>query len=129
MRRFLVEKRRVTLQKEQTMAQMTPKVMDNQLYLPGCDEPVCAVESPTWFDWLQDAKAFRYHSQQRHNIIQGHGPAFAPISLRKEKRRRGRLWYAYRRSYRILHKRYVGRSQALTCDRLEKVARTLNEVD
>jgi hypothetical protein len=126
---FLVEKRRVTSQEAPTMAQMTPKVTLNQLYLPDSTEPVCTVESPTWFDWLHQAKAFRYYSQQRHNIVRGHGPAFAPISLRKEKRRRGYLWYAYRRSYRVLHKRYVGKSEALTCDRLEEVARMLNEVD
>jgi len=111
------------------MTQMTPKVMHNQLYLPDCDEPVCTVSSSAWFDWLQEAKSFRYHSQQRHNVSRGHGPTLVPISLRKEKRRRGCLWYAYRRSYRILHKRYVGKSEALTCDRLEEVARMLNEVD
>ena len=111
------------------MARMTPKVTDNQLYLPDTTAPVCQVESPTWFNWLEGARAFRYHSQQRHNVIRGHGPTFAPISLRKEKRRRGGLWYAYRRSYRVLHKRYVGRSEALTRDRLEEIARVLNEVD
>jgi len=111
------------------MAQMTPKVMDNQLYLPNDAEPVCTVDSPTWFDWLHGARTFRYYSQQRHNVIRGHGPAFVPISLRQEKRRRGFLWYAYRRSYRVLHKRYVGKSDALTRDRLEEIARMLNEVD
>jgi hypothetical protein len=111
------------------MAQMTPKVIDNQLYLPGCSEPVCLVESPAWFDWLHQARTLRYYSQQRHNVIRGHGPAFAPISLRKEKRRHACLWYAYRRSYRVLHKRYVGKSEALTRDRLEEIARALNEVD
>lgn len=111
------------------MAQMTPKVMNNLLYLPGCAEPVCPVESQTWFDWLCEAQTFRYYSQQRHNIIQGHGPIFVPISLRKEKRRRGFLWYAYRRSYRILHKRYAGKSEALTSAKLEEIARLLNEVD
>ncbi len=111
------------------MSQTTPKVMDNLLYLPDCTEPVCIVESPAWFDWLREARAFRYYSQQRHNIIRGHGPVFAPISLRKEKRRRGFLWYAYRRSYRVLHKRYVGKTEALTCHRLEEIARVLNEVD
>ena len=111
------------------MAQVTPQVLDNLLYLPGAPIPVCRVESPAWFDWLAEATTFRYHSQQRHKVIHGHGPTFAPISLRKEKRRRGFLWYAYRRSYRVLHKRYVGKSEALTRDRLEAVARALNEVD
>lgn len=111
------------------MAQTTPQVIDDQLYLPGCPQPVCPVDSPAWFDWLQQARTFRYYSQQRHNILRGHGPVFAPISLRKEKRRRGYLWYAYRRSYRILHKRYVGKTEALTRDQLEQVARALNEID
>ncbi len=61
--------------------------------------------------------------------IRGHGPLFSPISVRKEKRRRGVLWYAYLRSYRILHKRYVGTSEALTVARLEEIARVLNEID
>ncbi|MCA9939738.1 MAG: hypothetical protein KC418_13930 [Anaerolineales bacterium] len=111
------------------MAHTTPKVMNNRLYLPDCTEPVCPVESPAWFDWLHEARCFRYYSQQRHNVIRGYGPVFAPISLRKEKRRRGCLWYAYRRSYRVLYKRYVGKTEALTRDRLEEIARTLNEVD
>jgi hypothetical protein len=111
------------------MAQRTPKVMDNQLYLANGSEPLCPVESPAWFAWLQNARAFRYYSQQRHNLLRGHGPLLAPISLRQEKRRRGCLWYAYRRSYRILHKRYVGKSEVLTSDKLEEMARLLNEVD
>jgi hypothetical protein len=111
------------------MAQTTPKVRDNQLYLAHDSEPLCLVESPAWFAWLQQARAFRYYSQQRHNVSRGHGPLLAPISLRQEKRRRGYLWYAYRRSYRILHKRYVGKSEALTKVKLEQMARLLNEVD
>ena len=111
------------------MAKMTPKVIDNQLYLPESTEPVCTIESPAWFAWLGQANAFRYHSQQRRHVFRGYGPRFTPISLRKEKRRRGSLWYAYRRSYRVLHKRYVGKSEVLTHDRLEEIARVLNEVD
>lgn len=111
------------------MAQSTPKVQHNQLYLADSLEPFCALESAAWFDWLQSASAFRYHSQQHYHIIRGYGPPFSPISLRKEKRRRGFLWYAYRRSYRILYKRYVGQSDTLTIARLEEIARLLNEVD
>lgn len=111
------------------MVRMTPKVIDNQLYLPDAPAPVCQVESPAWFDWLEKARTFRYHSQQRHNVVRGHGPTFASISLCKEKRRRGGLWYVYRRSYRVLPKRYVAKSEALTRDRLEEIARALNEVD
>lgn len=110
------------------MAHSTPKVVANQLYLPPCGEPVCAVGSPAWFDWLPAATAFRYQSQRRRIIIQGYGPILSPVSVRKEKRRRGFLWYAYLRSFGILHKRYVGKSEALTVARLEEIALILNEI-
>jgi hypothetical protein len=46
----------------------------------------------------------------------------SPISLRKEQRRRGTLWYAYKRNHGVLHKRYVGKSAALTSAKLDEVA-------
>jgi LuxR family maltose regulon positive regulatory protein len=111
------------------MAHSTPKVQYNRLYLADCSDLLWPVESPAWFDWLQSATAFRYHSQRRHNFYRGNGPLFSPISVRKEKRRRGFLWYAYLRSYGILYKRYVGKSEALTIARLEEIALALNQVD
>jgi len=110
------------------MADSTPTVQYNRLYLADCLEPLCAVESPTWFDWLESATTFRFHSQHRRNVYRGNGPLFSPISVRKERRRHGWLWYAYRRSYGVLHKRYVGKSEALTIARLEEVALVLNQI-
>jgi hypothetical protein len=77
---------------------------------------------------LETATTFRYHSQERRIIIRGYGPLLSPISLRKEKRRRGFLWYAYKRNHGLLHKRYVGRSAALTRDKLDEVALMLNQL-
>ena len=110
------------------MAKKTPKVQHNQLYLHGDDNPVCLIGSPAWFDWLATATTFRYYSPQRLIIIRGSGPLLAPISLRKEKRRRGALWYAYKRRHGCLHKCYVGLSAALTRSKLDEVALTLNQL-
>jgi hypothetical protein len=110
------------------MAKKTPKVQRNQLYLYDGDNPVCVVGSPAWFDWLATATTFRYYSQQRLIISHGAGPLLAPISLRKEKRRRGALWYAYRRRHDCLHKRYAGQSAALTGNKLDDIAFTLNQL-
>lgn len=110
------------------MAKTTPKVHDCQLFCCADSEPLCSVDSPAWFAWLERAASFRYFSDQRRNVYNGWGPLFAPVSLRKERRRRGWLWYGYRRVDGVLHKRYVGRSADLTGERLEKMAVLLNEI-
>ncbi|MCL4872292.1 MAG: hypothetical protein KJ063_25305 [Anaerolineae bacterium] len=108
------------------MANKTPKVQLDQLYLHDHQNPVCSLGSSAWFAWLEEATAFRYCSQARISIIRGHGPLVSPISLRKEKRRRGALWYAYKRRHGCLYKRYAGQSAALTKAKLEEVALELN---
>lgn len=110
------------------MAKTTPKIRDRQLFCYPNPDPVCEVDSPAWFAWLETATTFRYFSKQRRDFYQGHGPLFAPVSFRKERRRRGWLWYAYRRSHGMLHKRYVGGSAGLTAERLEETAVVLNEI-
>jgi len=110
------------------MSPKSPKVQGQQLYLPTSPEPVCAVDSDAWFVWLETAVAFCYHSQARVVMMRGHGPQASPISLRKEQRRRGALWYAYKRNHGRLHKRYVGKSAALTSAKLDDVAVELSRV-
>lgn len=110
------------------MAKTTPKVRNCQLFCFPDPEPLCAVASPEWFAWLETAASFRYFSGRRRDMHNGHGPLFAPVSLHKERRRRGWLWYGYRRVYGTLHKRYVGRSVDLTMERLEETAVVLNEI-
>jgi hypothetical protein len=110
------------------MSPKSPEVRGQQLYLPTSPEPVCSVDSDAWFVWLETAVAFRYHSQARVVMMRGHGPQASPISLRQEQRRRGALWYAYKRNHGLLHKRYVGKSAALTSAKLDEVAVELSRV-
>ena len=109
------------------MAHTTPLIRQEQLYLSDQRTPLCAVDSPAWFTWLSTATAFRFASSRRRIIIHGHGPLLAPISLRKEHRRRGVFWYAYRRAHGHLHKRYVGRTDQLTLARLNEIAAVLHD--
>ena len=110
------------------MAKTTPKVRDRHLFCYPDPKPFCVVASQEWFVWLETATSFRYFSGQRRNVYKGNGPLFSPVSLRKERRRLGWLWYGYRRVYGMLHKRYVGRSVDLTWIRLEETAVLLNDV-
>lgn len=110
------------------MAKTTPQIHRQQLFCDAEPEPLCVVESAAWFAWLETATAFRYFSEQRQPRGHGHYSPLAPISLRKERRRQGWLWYAHRRVHGVLHKRYVGRSVDLTVTRLEVTAVLLNEV-
>lgn len=108
------------------MAKTTPKVQGKQLYLNDDVAPTCCVGSADWFDWLETAMAFRYFTDQRTWIGSGHTRAMYPISLRKEKRRRQFIWYAYRRANGQLYKRYVGNTMALTGERLDEIAAELD---
>jgi len=110
------------------MAQTTPKVQYNQLYLNGTRTPVCQVGSSDWFAWLETASSFRYYTTRQTQVARGHTRALFPISVRKEKRRQGYLWYAYRRAHGLLHKRYVGNTTTLTRERLDEVAAWLDTV-
>lgn len=108
------------------MAHKTPVVQRQQLFLPPHTDPLCTVDSPQWVAWLHTATHFRFCSTQCVPLIRGYGVPLAPISLRKEARRRGQFWYAYRRASRRLYKRYVGRSEYLTLDRLNQLAHQLH---
>ena len=110
------------------MAKSTPKVQLNQLYLNEDTTPVCSIGSPERFDWLAAASAFRCQTNQTIAMFRSYSRPMQPISLRKEKRRRAHLWYAYRRSHGVLYKRYVGKTAILTVVRLDEIATLLNEI-
>ena len=110
------------------MAKTTPKIRLNQLLCPLTQQPLCELDSPEWFDWLENATSFRFFSTRRRPVHRNYTIALSPISVRKEKRRRGFLWYAYRRDSGILYKRYVGKTEALTANRLDEVAMALHEL-
>ncbi len=108
----------------------TPEVRSNKLYTGAMGHGVvlCEVESLQWFEWLENATKFRYYTTQEIHVAHDYYRPMRPISVRKEKRRRGFFWCAYLRTNSRLHKRYVGRSQALTVDRLDEIAAVLNEI-
>jgi hypothetical protein len=110
------------------MAEKTPKVQCKRLYLAEDTKPVCHIGTPDWFAWLETATSFRYYTQQQIAVAHDYTRPMRPISVRKEKRRRGYLWYAYIRTHGHLNKRYVGTTTALTQSRLDEVATLLNEI-
>lgn len=110
------------------MTKTTAQIHQHQLFCLASPQPVCLLDSPAWFLWLETARSFRYFSDRRQNIFRGFGPLYAPVSFRKERRRQSWYWYAYRRVYGILHKRHVGKSATLTIARLEEIVTLLNEV-
>ena len=111
------------------MAQNSPQVRDQRLYPnPHTNAPaLCTVGSREWYAWLKSATRFRYQTSQRLPVHARYSRAMRPISVRKEKRRRGYLWYANLRVHGILYKRYVGRTSDLSIERLDLIALDLNQ--
>lgn len=95
------------------MAPCPPIVRQNLLSLSG-QRPI-RVGTPAWFAWLEQATSFTYR------------PAWTyyRLTVRKEKRRHQLYWYAYLKEGGKLHNAYVGRSTALTADRLRAVTQQL----
>jgi DNA-binding SARP family transcriptional activator/tetratricopeptide (TPR) repeat protein len=95
-----------------------PAVIDQQLLLPTDEEqPLTSigVGSPAWFAWLDNA----IHSSFSYRTDLG------SITIRRERKRNGWYWYAYRAINNKLHKIYLGKSDELTAERLRDVATTL----
>lgn len=87
-------------------------IRDNYLVSSGGGEGVL-VGGPEWFQWLETHTKFR---------VEGQGCKY---SARKEKRRNGHYWYAYKRSGGKLHKLYIGRSQEITSEHLQSMSHKL----
>lgn len=66
-----------------------------------------------WFEWLAKNKKFTYTDPNGHFTAQG------------ETRRNQVYWYAYRRCAGKLSKTYLGKSEELTCERLEQASAIL----
>jgi LuxR family transcriptional regulator, maltose regulon positive regulatory protein len=93
----------------------SPKVISGYLYT---DDALTGtlVGSPAWFAWLAHGLSFYYEAPQ------------ASFTGRREPRRHGYFWYAFRRTNGQLHKRYLGRNADLTAQRLSTVAHALATV-
>ena len=95
------------------MARATPHINDGILtYRDGMHEHTIAVGSPVWWQWLaaEGTTTFRFE----HRLCN--------FTARRERKRDGSYWYAYRTRGGALQKAYLGKSTDLTLDRLQEVA-------
>jgi DNA repair exonuclease SbcCD ATPase subunit len=76
--------------------------------------PLIELNSTQWFEWLNRHTSFRYEPKSE---IKG-------FTVRVEK---AGYWYAYRKIKGKLHKRYIGKPEELTVERLEEIAVLLEE--
>jgi LuxR family transcriptional regulator, maltose regulon positive regulatory protein len=98
------------------MAHATPHINDGVLsYQDAMQEHTIAVGSPLWWQWLaaEGTTTFRFEHPLGH------------FTARRERKRDGWYWYAYRKRDGALHKAYLGKSTDLTLDRLQEIAAVL----
>jgi len=86
-----------------------PVLRDGWLHL--ADHSGIAVDSKAWFSWLTQANRFCYWPTT----------STFRLTVRKERRGRAYYWYAYLKHARKLHNAYVGRTEAVTSERLRQV--------
>ncbi|WP_376796999.1 LuxR C-terminal-related transcriptional regulator [Thermogemmatispora sp.] len=89
-----------------------PILVETRLYPAEGTEPV-AIESPEWLAWLREHAAFTYQEGNQR------------FTIRREQRRGGHYWYAYKRTQGRLFKCYLGRDQDLTRQRLREATHYL----
>lgn len=97
------------------MARATPMVRQGQLAWSeaGVDH-VMVVGTSDWYDWLASATTFALQSES------------GSFTARKERGQRGGwYWKAYRTRRGVSYRAYLGKTQDLSLDRLEQVARAL----
>jgi LuxR family maltose regulon positive regulatory protein len=95
------------------MARATPQITDGILaYREALHEHTIAVGSSLWWQWLaaEGTTTFRFE----HPL--------GNFTARRERKREGSYWYAYRTRDGALQKAYLGKSADLTLDRLQSVA-------
>ena len=99
------------------MAKMTPLVRGDRLIHEQDDhEQVLVVGTPAWFAWLETATTFAFTSDT------------GTFTARKERagnQRGGWYWKAYRTQHGKHSSLYLGKTEALTLERLNSVAQAL----
>lgn len=88
-----------------------PTVIDGTMETNG---DIIKLNSREWLDWLASHNSFRYEPQSQET----------GFTARAEK---SGYWYGYRKISGKLHKRYIGKLEELTLERLNEVAVLLNE--
>src|SRR5712691_8299947 len=96
---------------------MTPTVQGETLvYRQDGQEQVLTVDTAAWFAWLETASTFSFVSET------------GSFTARREQaghKRGGWYWKAYRKQHGKLSSRYLGKSKAVTLERLQAVAQAL----
>src|SRR5712692_7671633 len=96
---------------------MAPTVRDETLvYQQGGQEQQLTVGTAAWFAWLETASMFSFVSAE------------GLFTARREQsghKRGGWYWKAYRKQHGKLSSHYLGKSEVLTLERLQVVARAL----
>lgn len=91
-----------------------PLVVDADCYCAGFVESAVSMQvgSSTWFRWLEDEQnsSFAFRTQQ------------LVFTARRERQRHGQYWYAYRKLHGKTCKTYLGKSEELTLERLQRAA-------
>src|SRR3712207_4396303 len=99
------------------MRRRIPEVADGVLrVLEPSGGPEIAVDSSSWVSWLTHpaTRSFSFRSPR------------GDFTARKEFRARGgEYWVAYRKRGGRLHKRYLGKAEDTTLERLEEIAAAL----
>jgi LuxR family maltose regulon positive regulatory protein len=103
---------------EEQMRKRNKPVVKNGRLLPGGDAAAGAslpvrVGSPRWYAWLVDSSGFIFQGEAGH------------FTARRELRRGNPYWYAYRSRGGKFSKTYLGKSTALTQERLEQACARL----
>ena len=98
---------------------MAPVIQGETLvYQQDGQEHVLTVGTAAWFAWLETASTFSFIS------------ALGLFTARREQsgqKRGGWYWKAYRKQHGKLSSRYLGKSEAVTLERLQAVAQALAE--
>jgi LuxR family maltose regulon positive regulatory protein len=101
------------------MAKMTPTVRGDRLVYQDQQnerEQVLVVGTPAWYGWLTTATTFAFT---------GDSGTFTARKERAGNKRGGWYWKAYRTQHSKHSSLYLGKSEALTLERLHAVAQTL----
>lgn len=97
-----------------------PTILDSSEYLELTNGLMLLLGSTEFFEWLNnpDNRSFRFIAGVAGN---------QSFTARKEasKKAEGDYWYGYRRVEGKLHKRYIGKPEDVTLERLKEVASTL----
>jgi predicted ATPase/DNA-binding CsgD family transcriptional regulator len=96
------------------VARSTPLVQfDSLRYQQDGQQYMLKVGTPEWYAWLNEFPMFAFRGE------------YGSFTARKElagNRRGGEYWKAYRTRNRKLHRAYLGKSEALTLERLNEIA-------